>query len=69
VTGGDLIDQLTPNRAELGARLIIPPSMLKADEPVFLDNVTLAQVEEALGVPVIPAGNEPDELLRAMLGE
>ncbi len=69
VTGGDLIAQLTPHKTELGERLMIPPSMLKADEPVFLDNVTLAQVEEALGVPVIPAGSEPDELLYAMLGE
>ena len=69
VTGGDLIDQLSPHKAQLGERLVIPPSMLKADEDIFLDDVTLGQVEEALGLPVVPAGAEPDELLTAMLGE
>ena len=69
VTGGDLINRLTPHKHELGEYVIIPRSMLKADEDIFLDDVTLAQVSEALGVPVIPAGGEPEELLSAMLGE
>ncbi len=69
ITGGDLIKQLTPHKPELGGSVIIPRAMLKADEDVFLDDVTLEQVSQALGVPVIPAGSEPDELLDAMLGE
>ena len=69
ITGGDLINQLTPHKHELGKYVIIPRAMLKADEDIFLDDVTLTQVSEALGVPVIPAGSEPDELLSAMLGE
>ncbi len=69
ITGGDLINQLKPHKNELGEYVIIPRAMLKADEDIFLDDVTLTQVSEALGVPVIPAGSEPDELLSAMLGE
>ena len=69
ITGGDLIGQLTPHKNELGGYVIIPRAMLKADEDVFLDDVTLEQVSQALGVPVIPTGSEPDELLDAMLGE
>ena len=68
VTGGDLTGQLLPHREKLGSRLLIPPSMLKADEEVFLDDVTLDQVSKTLGVPVIPAGAEPYELLDAIVG-
>ena len=50
VTGRDLIAQLKGR--DLGQRLLIPSNMLRTGEPVFLDDVTVAQVEEALGVPV-----------------
>jgi len=50
VTGRDLIAQLRGR--ELGARLLIPSSMLRAGEQVFLDDVTLTQAEQSLGVPV-----------------
>jgi len=50
VTGGDLIEQL--HGKNLGKCLFIPQNMLKADENVFLDGVTLKQVEDELGVPI-----------------
>lgn len=50
VTGGDLIAQL--RGTDLGQRLLIPSNMLRAGERVFLDDVTVDQVEAALGVPV-----------------
>ena len=49
VTGGDLIAQL--KGTDLGQRLLIPSNMLRAGERVFLDDVTVDQVEQALGVP------------------
>ena len=52
ITGGDLIDQLRGR--ELGERLLLPDNMLRAGERVFLDDVTVEQVEQALGVPVVP---------------
>ena len=64
--GGDLIAQLQPRKSELGSRLIIPKCMLKADEDIFLDDVTLEQVSAALQVPVIPVGEEPLDLIEAV---
>ena len=67
VTGGDLIGQLRGK--ELGERLILPSNMLRAGEQVFLDDVTVAQVEEALGVPVCPVDAESGfDLVDAILG-
>lgn len=67
VTGGDLIAQLRGR--ELGRRLLIPHTMLRHGEGVFLDDVTLEQVSAELGVPVVPVGGSGDELLSAMLGQ
>lgn len=50
VTGGDLIRQLRGR--ELGERLLLPVNMLRHGEDVFLDDVTLADVERELGVKV-----------------
>ena len=67
VTGGDLIGQLRGKA--LGERLILPSNMLRAGEQVFLDDVTVAQVEEALGVPVCPVDAESGfDLVDAMFG-
>ena len=67
VTGGDLIRQLKGKK--LGERLLIPHTMLRHGEGVFLDDVTLEQVSAELGVPVTPVGGSGDELLAAMLGQ
>lgn len=66
VTGGDLIRQLKGR--ELGERVLIPHTMLRHGEGVFLDDVTLEQASAELGVPVTPVGGSGDELLAAMLG-
>ncbi len=66
VTGGDLIAQLRGK--DLGKRLLLPSSMLRAGERVFLDDVTLDNVERELGVPAVPVAQDGYELLDAMLG-
>ena len=66
VTGGDLIAQLRGR--ELGARLLIPESMLRAQERDFLDGVTLSEAERALGVPIWPVPNDGGALWDAMRG-
>ncbi len=66
VTGRDLIDQLRGKK--LGERLLIPASMLRSGENVFLDDVTTADVERALGVPVVPVPQDGYELLDAICG-
>lgn len=66
VTGGDLIAQLRGK--DLGERVLIPHTMLRHGEGVFLDDVTLEEASAALGVPVTPIGGSGGELLDAMLG-
>ena len=48
VTGKDLIEQLKGK--ELGEKLIIPDVMLRSEGDLFLDNVSVQDVEEALSV-------------------
>ncbi len=67
VTGTDLIEQLRPYKDKLGTELLIPKNMLKADEPVFLDDVTVGDVENELGVTVFAVGDEPEDLIEAFL--
>lgn len=50
ITGQDLIRQLRGQ--ELGSRLLLPVSMFRSEEEVFLDDVTRTEVEEALQVRV-----------------
>ena len=66
-TATDLIKVLTPHKGQLGSRVLIPKAMLKADEDVFLDDITLDEVSERLDVPVIPVGEEPEELIDAII--
>lgn len=67
ITGGDLTGQLA-GRA-LGARVLIPGTMLRHGETVFLDDMSLDEASGLLGVPVIPVGASGGELLAAMLGQ
>jgi len=66
VTGRDLINQLKGK--ELGDTLLIPSVMLKSDCDVFLDDVTVADVEKELNIKVITVKNDGYELLDAMTG-
>ena len=66
ITGGDLIAQLRGKR--LGERLLISASMLRSGERVFLDDVTLDDVERELGIPVIPVAQDGYELCDAIFG-
>ncbi len=66
VTGRDLIAQLTGK--DLGARLLIPQVMLRDGEGVFLDDVTVTEVEKELQIEVIPIGQDGGDLFLAMTG-
>lgn len=56
VTGRDIIDQLKGKK--LGKSILIPVSMLKHEEPVFLDDTTISDVERALNVKVAVVNND-----------
>lgn len=67
VTGQDLIAQLS--NKNLGDKLLIPSVMLRREGDIFLDDVSIEDVEKTLNVPVIPVANNGDELLRVILGQ
>ena len=56
LTGQDIIDQLKDK--DLGDVLLLPSNTLKADEDIFLDDVTLEELQNALQVPVIIVQSE-----------
>ena len=66
VTGRDLIEQLKGK--ELGERLLIPVNMLRHQENVFLDDVTVEEAEAALGVPIVPVEQDGGALADAIFG-
>lgn len=65
VTGGDLIDQLRGD--DLGDRLIIPSSMLRFENDLFLDDVSTDDVERELDVTLVPVNNNGNDLVEAVI--
>ena len=66
LTGQDLIAQLKGK--PLGEKLLIPAVMLRREGDLFLDDLSPADAEKELGVPVTPVPNDGGELLDALLG-
>ena len=66
ITGGDLIAQLKGK--QLGERLLIAKNMLRHGETVFLDDITLEEVEQALRIPIVVVGQDGFELFEAVFG-
>lgn len=66
ITGQDLISQLSGK--ELGDDLLISSSMLRSSSDVFLDDLTVPEVSQKLGVSVTATNNDGYDLLEAMLG-
>ncbi|MGN0610628.1 MAG: DUF512 domain-containing protein [Ruminiclostridium sp.] len=69
LTAGDIIAQLMPYKDKLGGRLLITENMLKTNSDLFLDDKTVSDVEQALGVSVTTVATDGYELLDAIVGE
>lgn len=65
VTGGDLIAQL--RGSNLGDRLIIPSSMLRFENDLFLDDVSVDDVEKELKIPLYAVNNNGQQLVEAVI--
>jgi len=65
VTATDIIEQLKDK--PLGEVLLIPKSMLRHDDDVFLDNLTVSDVEKALNIKIKAVENDGFELLDKLL--
>lgn len=67
VTGGDIIKQLKGK--ELGDKLLIPDIMLQEGKNVFLDDISIDELERELKVPVIPVAIDGKALVEEIAGE
>ena len=65
ITGQDLTAQLKGK--QLGNRLLIPCNMLKTDEDIFLDDLTVREVSDALQVPLDIVKSSGQDLIDAVL--
>ena len=67
LTGGDMIEQLKGK--PLGERLLLSQNMLRAGEEVFLDDVTVPEMEKALQVKIDIVKSSGYDLADAVLGK
>lgn len=66
LTGQDLLAQLQGK--DLGTRILLPQNTLRHGETVFLDDMTLEELSQGLGVPVIPVNQDGFDLFEAIFG-
>ncbi len=66
LTGKDISEQLAGK--DLGDCLLIPENTLRAGEDTLLDDMTVPQLSEILGVPVCPSANDGVGFIESVLG-
>lgn len=70
ITGQDLLKQIKEHKdagEELGDTLLIPSNMLRMGEQVFLDDMTVQELEEALGMKIVATEAEGEAFIEAVL--
>ncbi len=67
VTGGDLIEQLRSR--DLGSKLLVPSCMLRFEGDIFLDDVSIEQVERELNIKVNVTDNSGESLVSGITKE
>lgn len=67
VTGQDIRAQLQGK--DLGERLLLPCNMLRAGENVFLDDITVEELEKELNVPIVVVDEEGADFVHAVIDE
>ena len=67
LTGQDLEAQL--REKTLGERLLLPENVLRSGEDVFLDDMTLGELEKALQVPIYIVKSSGYEFIQAILNK
>jgi len=65
ITGNDLAEQLAGE--DLGEALLLPCNMLREQEEVFLDDMTVAELQKKLQVPVVIVQEGGGALLNAFI--
>lgn len=67
LTGQDIIEQLKDK--DLGERLLIPTNTLKSDEDVFLDDITVNELEKNLQIDTVIVKSSGEDLIKTILNE
>lgn len=67
LTAGDLIEQLKDQ--PLGEGLLLPENVLKADEAIFLDDMTLFDFQKTLQVPVDIVKSNGQDFIEKVIGD
>ncbi|MCI8388697.1 MAG: DUF512 domain-containing protein [Clostridiales bacterium] len=65
VTGRDLYSQL--QTCELGERLLIPSVMLRSEGDIFLDDMSIDELSERLGIPITPTDSNGTDFVSKIL--
>ena len=65
ITGQDLVAQLKGEKAD---EILITESMLRQGEEIFLDDMTLEQAQQQLGIRITPVPDDGADLLYALRG-
>jgi len=65
LTGRDIINQLKGK--PLGSRLFLPPNLLRSGEECLLDDLTLTDIKEALGVEICTSTHSGEEFVNSIL--
>ena len=66
ITATDMIKQLKGK--DLGEELIIPKTMLKSDEDIFLDSITLDEFAQTMNIKVKPSEIDGHSFVKNILG-
>ena len=67
MTAGDIIKQVKDQA--LGEELLLPENVLKADEPIFLDDMTLSEFQKTLQVPVNIVQSNGQDFIEKVIGD
>lgn len=67
ITGRDIIEQVKGRIRE--DVLLVPANMLKAEEDIFLDDVTLESLEKELGIKIVKCKYTGDDLIDNIVNE
>lgn len=72
VTGQDLVAQLLKRQKageDLGKVLLIPSTMIRSGDQVFLDDMSVAEAEKALGMRLVPVESGGADFVNAVLSD
>jgi NifB/MoaA-like Fe-S oxidoreductase len=65
LTGQDILEQL--RNEHLGDKLLLPQNVLKSGEPIFLDDMTINELENSLQVPIYIVKSSGQDLIDAII--